>query len=412
MKNKVIELSGDKSLSHRALMLSAISKGVSKIGNLCDGLDVLSTISCLRRCGVLIQKKEETYYVISEKFINPSQNLNCGNSGTTIRLLIGLLAGQGISATLYGDESLMKRPMDRIINPLRKMGANIEFKNKKIHLNKSQLIGGNIHNQTSSAQVKSAIIMAALGAINKTNLRESHESRDHTEIMIKQLSQNCLNMAGRNIIVRPSTLKSRYFQLPGDISKASFLIAYACLSATSGVTFKNLLINPSRMGFLSILKKMGANLLIHNKRLFNGELVGNITVEPAGRLKNIQINSSDVINMIDEIPILAVMASFSKGTMIVNGVSELRLKESDRVHSIIYNLNRMRGDARAVNDKIIVRGKKSMYNTSIKTFSDHRIAMSFYIASLLSHGKATFDNLNCINISFPNFFEKIGEIRL
>ncbi len=412
MKNKVIELSGDKSLSHRALMLSAISKGTSKIDNLCDGLDVLSTIRCLRHCGALIQKKGETYYILSEKLTNPSKNLDCGNSGTTIRLLMGLLAGQGIRATLYGDKSLMKRPMKRIVEPLRKIGADIEFKNKKIHLNKSQLVGGNVRNHTSSAQVKSAIIMAALGSINKTKLYESYDSRDHTEIMLNHLSHNCINKVGRNIIVSPLILNSGHFCLPGDISKASFLIAYACLSANSRVTFKNLLLNPKRMGFINTLKKMGANIFIHSNSVHSGELVGSVAVKYSEKLKNIQISSSEVINMVDEIPILAVVASLSKGTMIINGVSELKHKESDRVHAIICNLNKMRVDARASNDRIIVKGNNRLHNTSIKTFSDHRIAMSFYIASLLSRGGAMFDDLECINISFPDFFDKLDEITL
>ena len=187
MKHNVIKLSGDKSLSHRALMLSSIARGKSKIKNLCDGLDVSSTIDCLRLCGASIQKRDQVYYINSENLSCPSKHLNCGNSGTTIRLLAGLLAGQGISATLYGDKSLMSRPMNRVITPLIKMGANIVCQNNKISIKKSKIFGGKIINETSSAQVKSAIIMAALGSINKTKLCELNDSRDHTEKLLKFL---------------------------------------------------------------------------------------------------------------------------------------------------------------------------------------------------------------------------------
>ena len=410
MKHNVIKLSGDKSLSHRALMLSSIARGKSKIENLCDGLDVSSTIDCLRLCGASIQKRDQVYYINSENLSCPSKHLNCGNSGTTIRLLAGLLAGQGISATLYGDKSLMSRPMNRVIAPLIKMGANIVCQNNKISIKKSKIFGGKIINETSSAQVKSAIIMAALGSINKTKLCELNDSRDHTEIMIEYLSNNCLKKIGRNIIIKPTIIRSRNFIIPGDISKASFLIGYSCLSNQSQITFKNLLVNPLRMGFVLALKRMGADISVIKKFRLNGELIGDVVVNPSKKLKNIQISSEEVVKMIDEVPILAVIASFSSGVMEINGISELKLKESNRVNAIIHNLNEMGVIALEEKDKIVIKGKKKLYNTSIKTFSDHRIAMSFYIASLFSFGRASFDDLDCIDISFPSFFKKLKEI--
>ena len=412
IKNKTILLSGDKSISHRALMMSSISKGVNQITNLCNGKDVASTISCLRLCGAKIDRRAKSYIISTGRLSNPPEPLNCGNSGTTIRLLSGLLAGQGVEATLYGDESLMNRPMDRILEPLSKMGAKIENRDNKIIIKRASIKGGNIDNNTSSAQVKSSIILAGLGAKNKTIINESYDSRDHTERMLSYHSDNSIYTNDRRILINPSAFSSKDLEIPGDISKASFLIGYACLLKGSSITLKNLSINPYRMGFVRVLIKMGADIAIDNYKNKYGEPVGDIHVKYSSRLKNIRVTAKDVRDMIDEIPILAVVASFSKGVMKIDGVSELKLKESDRVFAITTNLRSMGVDVRKNKESIMIKGQFNLYNTNIKTFSDHRIAMAFYIASLIAKRTSKFDDLECIDISFPDFFDKIKEITL
>ena len=411
MQSKVIRLSGDKSISHRALMLSSISKGLNQITNLCNSKDVQSTINCLRLCGAKIQKSKSVYTVVSSSLSSPKKPLNCGNSGTTIRLLMGLLSGQGVEAVLYGDDSLMARPMDRVIDPLNQMGANISFKNKKIHIKKSNIKGGSVVNLTSSAQVKSAIIFAALGADKKTILKESYYTRDHTERMISYFKNESICVRGKNIEINPSQFTGCNIDVPGDASKASFLIALTCLWNKSDLTIRECSINQYRLGFVSILKKMGAEIYVDKSRIRCGEIVGDIHVKYSSQLKNVHITSKEVRDMIDEIPILSIIASLSIGVMSINGISELKIKESNRVFAIISNLKKMGCDIRENNNSILIKGQKILYNTNIKTFSDHRIAMAFYIASLFAKRRPIFDNLECIKISFPDFFDKLDEVQ-
>ena len=411
IESKVIRLAGDKSISHRALMISSISRGSNRITNLCDSKDVQATINCLRLCGACIEKSRNGYIVSSSSLSNPSKPLNCENSGTTIRLLMGLLVGQGIEAELYGDISLMNRPMNRVINPLKQIGANIVFRNKFFCIKKGLIRGGSITNITSSAQVKSAIILAALGASKKTILKESYSTRDHTERMISYFSKDILHARGKNIEINPSSFSGRNIDIAGDISKASFLIAFGCLSEGANLIIENCLINSSRMGFVNNLKKMGADIRINNKKIKYGESVGDICVKYGARLKNIRISPQNVRDMIDEIPILSVVAAFSKGVMSINGISELKIKESNRVFAIISNLKKMSCDIRENKDSLLIKGRKNLYNTRIKTFSDHRIAMAFYIASLFAKRRSVLDDLECIDISFPHFFDKLAEVR-
>ena len=410
MKSKSIRLSGDKSISHRALMISSISKGDSQITNLCDSRDVQSTIECLRLCGAIIEKSANKYIVRSSSLSNPQKSLNCGNSGTTIRLLMGLLSGQGIEAELYGDDSLMSRPMDRVINPLNHMGADISYGNKKIYIKKGNVKGGTVKNRTSSAQVKSSIIFAALGGNKKTILQEYCHTRDHTERMLSYFSRDSVYVKGHSIEIKPGLLTGRNINVAGDISKASFLIAFGCLLEGADLIIKSCLINSSRIGFLNALKKMGADIKVYDKKLKYGELIADIRVKYSPQLKNIRISPQNVRDMIDEIPILSVVSVFSKGIMSVSGISELKIKESNRVLAIISNLRAMGCDARESGDSILIKGSKILYGTNIKTFSDHRIAMAFYIAGLFAKRKQVLDDLRCIDISFPSFFDKMSEV--
>jgi len=408
--NGKIKLSGDKSISHRALMIASISKGVSRISNLCNSQDVLSTIDCLKSCKADIVQDGQDYLVKSSSLSKPLNPLNCGNSGTTIRLMAGLLAGQGVDAELYGDKSLMSRPMDRIIKPLKEMGVDIKFKDKKIVLKKSNISSVSIKNTIPSAQVKSSIILAALGSRGKTSLHESYDTRDHTERMLQFISRNSIDINNNKIVVNKGLLSSENFIIPADISKASFIIACACLAPNSNLIIEDLLFNPGRTGFIDSLNKMGADIEIYNKKVRHNEPVVDIKVKYAGQLKNIHISSSKIPSMIDEVPILSVIGAFSKGVMKISGLKELRFKESDRISSILYNLKSMGADVISKEDSLMIKGRKYLYNTNIKTFYDHRIAMAFYVASLFSKRKAILDDIKCIDISFPDFFDKIKEI--
>ena len=410
INQKKIRLSGDKSISHRALMLSSISSGASRLSNLCDGADVESTINCLKACGASIDKNGKFYTVNSNSLSNPNNPLNCRNSGTTMRLLTGLLAGQKIEAVLYGDASLSKRPMDRIIEPLKKMGANLDYINNQIILKKSSIRGGTISNPTPSAQVKSSIILAGLSGEARTVLTESYSTRDHTEKMISFYSPNSVQSIEKEITINPSELEIKNMEIPGDISKASFLIAYACLMPRADVLFENILINPRRMGFINTLKRMGANITTENKRIKYGELVGDIHTKYSSRLKNIHVSDQNVRDMIDEIPILSVVAALSKGIMTISGLSELKLKESNRILAIASNLKAMGCDVRENNNSIMIKGQNYLYNTNIITFSDHRIAMAFHIASFFAKHTMVLDDSECIKVSFPDFFDKLEDI--
>ena len=408
--NGKIKLSGDKSISHRALMIASISKGVSRISNLCNSQDVLSTINCLKNCKADIVQDGQDYLVKSSSLSKPLNPLNCGNSGTTIRLMAGLLAGQGVDAELYGDKSLMNRPMDRIIKPLNQMGVDIKFKDKKIVLKKSNISPTSIKNKIPSAQVKSSIILAALGSRGEISLHESYNTRDHTERMLQFISRNSIDINDNKIVVKKGFLNSENFIIPADISKASFIIACACLAPNSNLIIEDVLFNPGRIGFIDSLNKMGADIEIYNKKVRHNEPVVDIKVKYAGQLKNIHISSSKIPSMIDEIPILSVIGALSKGVMKISGLKELRFKESDRISSILYNLKSMGADVISKEDSLMIKGRKYLYNTNIKTFYDHRIAMAFYVASLFSKRKAILDDIKCIDISFPDFFNKIKEI--
>ena len=408
--NGKIKLSGDKSISHRALMIASISKGISRISNLCNSQDVLSTINCLKKCKADIVQDGQDYLVKSSSLSKPLNPLNCRNSGTTIRLMAGLLAGQGVDAELYGDRSLMSRPMDRIIKPLNQMGVDIKFKDKKIVLKKSNISPTSIKNKIPSAQVKSSIILAALGSRGKISLHESYNTRDHTERMLQFISRNSIDINDNKIVVKKGFLNSENFIIPADISKASFIIACACLAPNSNLIIEDVLFNPGRTGFIDSLNKMGADIKIYNKKVRHNEPVVDIKVKYAGQLKNIHISSSKIPSMIDEIPILSVIGALSKGVMKISGLKELRFKESDRISSILYNLKSMGADIISKEDSLMIKGRKYLYNTNIKTFYDHRIAMAFYVASLFSKRKAILDDIKCIDISFPDFFDKIKEI--
>ena len=407
-----IDLPGDKSISHRSLMISALSQGVSRISNLSKGNDLISTVNCLKACGVKIKYHHEDVVVYGGKFSNPDSVLDCGNSGTTVRLLMGLLIGQGISATFTGDRSLLKRPMFRIIKPLELMGAKIEHNDGRlpIKINSKKLKGIQYSSTIASAQIKSSIILAGLGSKGTTAYTEPFKSRDHTEIMLKNLGSN-ISTQGLMTTLKPLTkpLKSMQIKIPGDPSSAAFFAGAVALIPDSKITINNLLNNPTRNAFFLVLKEMGLGINYINEKINDGENVADLEVY-FRKIKSAKILEQNIPNIIDEIPILAILATQAEGRTVIKGAKELRYKECDRIHAICSNLKKMNANILELDDGFIIEGPSKLIGARVVTYGDHRIAMAFSIAGLISKEPVILDNQDCVSISFPNFFQKLKEI--
>ena len=404
-------LPGDKSISHRAVMLAALSKKQSIISNLSDGKDVKSTISCLIECGIKIKYSSKDLLVIGGKFNHPKTDLDCGNSGTTMRLLIGLLAGQGISANFTGDKSLSKRPMKRIINPLKKMGLNI-LSNElfpPISISSSKLNGIDYIMPISSAQVKSSILLAALGSSDNTTITENDITRNHTEIMLQNIGVNILKKDKSITVSSCNKFLPQKISIPADPSTAAFFIGTAVLIPESKLRITNLLLNDTRIGFLRALEKMGCTFNYYDLHEDSGEKVGDVEVE-YHRLLGINIDKTDIPSIIDELPMLALIATQAEGITRVSGAEELRVKESDRIRAICKNLKEIGANVIEKSDGFIIKGNTKLKSGKIDTFNDHRIAMTFHIASIVSGKDIVLNNKECVNISFPNFYKTLENI--
>ena len=414
MLKGTIELLGDKSISHRAIMFSSISKGYNRISNFLMGEDCISTISCFRKLGVGIEIKKNDIFIKGNGLYGlkkPSDILDVGNSGTTIRLMMGILAGNNFEATLVGDSSISKRPMDRVINPLREMGCNIIGDN----FTPITIKGGNlnpIHYKMpiSSAQVKSSLILASLYANGESIITEKSKSRNHTEIMLKSFGAN-INVDNLKIKVNPvDELFSQDIYVPGDISSASFIIVATLITKNSEVIIKNVGLNETRTGIIDVIKKMGGNIERINNKTICGELVGDLLVKYTKNLNGIVIEKDLIPRLIDEIPIIAVLATQADGKTIIKDASELKVKESNRIKSVVENLKLLGADIEEIGDGMIINGKSKLKGNKIKTYNDHRIAMSFFVAGLISEGEVLIDNKDCVDISFPGYFDTIKKL--
>ena len=406
-----INFPGDKSISHRALMIASLSLEKSNITNLSDGIDVLTTKICLEQCGINI--KANTTRSISLRggvFSDPVKQLNCGNSGTTARLLIGLLASRKVNATFFGDNSLSQRPMDRIVKPLSKMRLKIRSKNGKLPLriDKSELIGNNYQSLISSAQVKSSFIFCSLGASSKSSYSEPIKSRDHTEIMLRSVGIDIKSEGNEIFINKMDKLPhSLNIAIPGDPSTAAFFAASAVLLPRSELVLNDILANPTRFEFFKVLDQMGAKIECISIKNQGGEQVKDIKIR-FGHLEAVKINDHQISSLIDELPILAVVCTQAEGQTIIRGAEELRVKECDRIHAIVHNLRRMGVLVEEYDDGFSFRGPIKLRGAKIKTFNDHRIAMAFTIAGLIANGPTKLDNEGCVAISYPDFFNQLG----
>ena len=409
--NGEITLPGDKSISHRSLIFGALTNGTSKLFNLSDGEDVKSTISCLKDCNVKIVENKNYTTVNGKEFSKPNRALHCGNSGTTARLLAGLLANKKIDATLVGDKSLSSRPMHRIIKPLREMGSIIESNDNflPIKIKANTLHGIDYQSQISSAQLKSCILIASLTANTKTAFTEPYLSRNHSELLLKSLGAKINTKKNRIEILPFQKLNAFDIKIPSDISSASFFITAALLIPDSKLFFKNILLNETRLGFVNILKKYGADISTKTENIIHGEKVGNLTINYS-IIKPFKIDKEKIPSMIDEIPLLAMLATKAKGISIVRGAKELRYKECDRIRAICHNLKRMNAKVEELEDGFVIDGPSNLKPRKIHTFNDHRIAMAFTILNKSLSGTYNLDNTNCIKISYTNFIKDMNSL--
>ncbi|MFQ5636405.1 MAG: 3-phosphoshikimate 1-carboxyvinyltransferase [bacterium] len=410
-----ITLPGDKSISHRALMLSAIADGTSTIENLSDGLDVANTALCLQNLGIQVHKTTGRVSVFGQGLCGlepPLQPLDVGNSGTTMRLLAGILAGQSFESVLTGDASIRRRPMARIIEPLQKMGAGIATTNGEhapIHIHGRALQAIRYPMPVASAQVKSCVLFAGLYADGTTEVIEPCATRDHTERMLHSFGANIRKKGDCSSVQQCEQLKARDLFVPGDLSSAVFFIAAALMLPGSELHIKEIGLNPTRTAFLSTLIDMGAKIEIMNVINRNGELTGDLVVKHSD-LTGKKIDDRLIPQLIDEIPILAVLASQAQGTTELRNAQELRFKESDRLDALSRNLSKMGVELQELEDGLIIHGPAKLNGAEIDSFGDHRIAMAFSIAALISEKETTLKDAECVSVSCPRFFNLLENV--
>jgi len=411
----VIEIPGDKSISHRALMMAAISEGESRISNLLMGDDVKSTWLCVSKMGTKIRKVGDDILVTgtgSDGLQKSGDPLDAGNSGTTVRLISGLLAALPFESIITGDASLQKRPMKRVVEPLTQMGAVIETTDDgylPMTIHGGQLKPISYRSPIPSAQVKSCILLAGLNAHGVTSIVEPARSRDHTERMLKCFGAETV-IKGLEISVKgPVTLRGCEIFVPGDISSAAFFIVAALLVENSELLIKKVGVNPTRTGLLDVLKQMGAEIQFVNARTVNEEPVCDLKIT-SGPLKAVNVGGELIPKLIDEIPLLAIAAARAQGTTIISDAAELRVKESDRIETVAVNLKKMGIQLQIKEDGFIIPGPQKLKGAVLDSYGDHRIAMAFSIAALLADGETTIRNTECADISFPGFFRVIDRI--
>lgn len=412
----VIDIPPDKSISHRAAIFASLVKEPVLITNFSTGADPKSTLNVLEQLGVNIEFQAEKNLIISNKegFKTPKTILDAGNSGTTIRLMSGVLAGTDFSSTITGDDSLKKRPMARILKPLKLMGAQINSENNNdkapLVINGQSLSGIIYNSPVASAQVKSCVLLAGLSAEGKTVIKEPFQSRDHTERMLSYLGAD-IKAENNKVSIQKSKLHSKPISIPGDISSAAFFMVAASIIPGSELIIKNVGLNPSRTGVIDVLRKMNADITILNERTECNEEVGDIKIQYSD-LKGIDIDKEIVPNIIDELPIIAIAATQAKGTTIVRDAEELRHKESDRIKAICSELKKLSADIEEAIDGFVIHGRTKLRgNCVLESHHDHRIAMCGYIAGLISMNAVAINGFQWVNISFPEFTEVFDRLK-
>ena len=413
-----LSVPGDKSISHRAIIFGSLARGKTMISNFLNGEDCLMTIKAFQSMGVEIDHKDDNVVIDSEGvtgFKEPLEPIYFGNSGTTARLMLGLLAGLPFHTTVYGDPSLTKRPMDRIRDPLIEMGAKIDGRNNgsllPIAVRGQSLTGITFKPPVKSAQVKSGVLLAGLLAEGETTVIETTKTRDHTETMLSAFGGE-IAVNGNTVTVKGNqSLTGTEIEVPGDISSAAFFIVGALLVPGSQITIKNVGLNPTRTGLLDVLNQMGANLKIVETRRIGGEPIGDITVQYR-ELNAIEIDGDVIPRMIDEFPILALLATQIEGKTIIRDAEELRHKETDRISSVVNILTTLGAKVKGTDDGMIIEGKSPLIGGEVNSDGDHRLGMMIAIASLICQENVTLVDPDVINISYPNFFDDLKKLQM
>ena len=408
-----VTIPGDKSISHRSIMFGSISKGITEIHNFLEGADCLSTISCFRNMGIDIENKNGIVTVHGKGLrglIAPSCVLDCGNSGTTTRLISGILAPQHFDVTLTGDDSIQKRPMKRIMEPLSMMGADITSLRDNgcapLSIRGRQLHGIHYHSNVASAQVKSSILLAGLYADGESTVTEPKLSRNHTELMLQFFGADVRTSGTTATVLPASELYGNKVQVPGDISSSVYFVAAGLIIPNSEILIRNVGINPTRDGLIRVCKAMGADITLLNENRDYSEPTADILVRTSN-LKGTIIEGDIIPTMIDELPTVALMACFAEGTTIIRDAAELKVKESNRIAIMVQNLTAMGADVEETEDGMIIHGGNPLHGAVIETKKDHRIAMTFAIAALAAEGETEILDAECVDISYPQFYRDL-----
>ena len=402
------DIPGDKSITHRAVMFNAAAEGEALISNALLGEDCLSTAACMRALGAQADVQGTQVRVRGVPRFRDAECF-CGNSGTTMRLLTGLAAGRGVSVRLTGDDSLSQRPMERVAQPLRRLGAAGETTGGCAPglVRPARLTGREVHTQVASAQVKSALLLAALGAEGETVVVEPLKTRDHTERMLAAMGAD-IRASGTRVAVRGGPLRAVDVEVPGDISSAAYFMA---LGALRGETVcRNVGVNPTRTGILSAFDKMGVKYFLENVRTVCGEPVADIRVKKS-ELRAISLKREDMPALIDELPVLALMLAFADGESVIAGAEELKVKESDRIRTTAEMINALGGDCTPTQDGFVIRGRESLRGGAVRSHEDHRIAMSGAVGLIASGRGGSIEGAECVGISFPDFYKMLENAR-
>ncbi|WP_137789487.1 3-phosphoshikimate 1-carboxyvinyltransferase [Bacillus sp. E(2018)] len=408
-----IKVPGDKSISHRAVMFGSIAEGTTTIDGFLTGEDCLSTISCFKKLGVAIQQEGEKVTVEGKGITGltpPSEDLYVGNSGTTIRLMLGILANTPFESTLTGDESIAKRPMNRVTKPLKEMGATIDGNDSgnkvPLHIKGGETRGIHYTSPIASAQVKSAIILAGLDGEGTTSVEEPFKSRDHTERMLKAFGVEVESDDLTVSVAGGQKLKGTHIEVPGDISSAAFFLVAGAIVPNSEISLKKVGLNPTRTGILDVLKNMGADITYQNINEEASEPFGDLVIKSSD-LKGTVIQGDLIPRLIDEIPIIALAATQAEGRTIIKDAHELRVKETDRIETVVNELKKMGATIEATEDGMIIQGRSSLRGASVQSYGDHRIGMMLSVAACIAEGETTLTNSEAIAVSYPSFFEQM-----
>ncbi|OLR62141.1 3-phosphoshikimate 1-carboxyvinyltransferase [Anaerostipes sp. 992a] len=411
-----ISIPGDKSISHRSIMFGSIAEGTTTIRNFLMGADCLATIDCFRSMGIAIDVSDEVVTVHGKGLhglTKPDKTLDVGNSGTTTRLISGILSGQDFDVTLSGDESLNSRPMKRIMTPLNAMGANITSVHNNgcapLSIKGSKIKAFHYDSPVASAQVKSAVLLAGLYGDGPTSVTEPAVSRNHTELMLQSFGVDVRCEGKTATVYPPETMTGQDIVVPGDISSAAYFIVAGLITPDSQITMKHVGINQTRDGIIKVCQAMGADITLSNVQDDNGEPTADITVK-SSKLHGTVIGGDLIPTLIDELPIIAVLACFAEGETVIKNAEELKVKESNRIDLMVNNLVRMGADAIATEDGMIIHGGKPLHGISINCKYDHRIAMTFSIAGINADGETVIEDAQCVDVSYPTFYDTLKQL--